>query len=88
MIWKLKLHWQVFIGMAIGAILALTLPSVAQEVGVVGTIFMRLLRMVIVPLIFTSIVSGVAGIGDPRTLGRLGGKTLLYYMTTSRCWVL
>ena len=83
MIWKLKLHWQVFIGMAVGAVLALALPDVAGRVGVLGTIFMRLLRMVIVPLIFTSIVSGVAGIGNPRDLGRLGGKTLLYYMTTS-----
>ena len=83
MIWKLKLHWQVFIGMALGAALALLLPETAAQVGVVGTIFMRLLRMVIVPLIFTSIVSGVSGIGDPRTLGRLGGKTLLYYMSTS-----
>ena len=83
MIWKLKLHWQVFIGMALGAALALLLPEVAEKVGVLGTVCMRLLRMVIVPLIFTSIVSGVAGIGDPRTLGRLGGKTFLYYISTS-----
>jgi Na+/H+-dicarboxylate symporter len=83
MIWKLKLHWQVFIGMGLGALVALVIPDAAPAVGAMGTIFMRLLRMVIVPLIFTSIVTGVAGIGDPRTLGRLGSKTLLYYVTTS-----
>ena len=44
---------------------------------------MRLLRMVIVPLIFTSIVYGVASIGDGKALGRLGAKTLLWYTLTS-----
>jgi len=48
-----------------------------------GTIFIRLLKMVIVPLIFTSIVTGVSGVGGGKSLGRLGGKTLLYYITTS-----
>lgn len=48
-----------------------------------GTVFLTLLKMVIVPLIFTSIVTGVAGIGTTGGLGRLGGKTLVYYLTTS-----
>ncbi|HVR28665.1 MAG TPA: dicarboxylate/amino acid:cation symporter [Thermoanaerobaculia bacterium] len=83
MIWKLALHWQVFIGMIAGAAVALLAPDLAPAAATLGTIFMRLLRMVIVPLIFTSIVSGVAGIGDPRSLGRLGAKTLAYYLCTS-----
>ncbi len=83
MIWKLKLHWQVFIGMGAGALVAIFLPDFAGPAGKLGEIFLRLLRMVIVPLIFTSIVTGISGIGDPRTLGRLGLKTLAYYITTS-----
>ena len=83
MFWKWKLHWQVLSGMALGALLALILPDLAQRAAVLGTIFLRLLRMIIVPLIFTSIVAGVTGIGDPKALGRLGIKTISYYMLTS-----
>jgi len=46
-------------------------------------IFMALLKMLIVPLVLTSIVTGVAGIGDLKDLRRLGGKTFAYYITTS-----
>lgn len=50
----------------------------------VGTAFMRLIKMVIVPLVFASLVVGVASLGDVRKLGRLGAKTLgLYLMTTA-----
>ncbi|MEE9466645.1 MAG: dicarboxylate/amino acid:cation symporter [Candidatus Neomarinimicrobiota bacterium] len=80
---KLKLHWKIFIGMALGATLAFVSPEAAMRVSPLGDIFMRLLKMVIVPLIFTSITAGVAGIGDSRSLGRLGAKTFLYYMLTS-----
>jgi Na+/H+-dicarboxylate symporter len=79
---KLKLHWQVLIAMVLGAGFALVFGELGW-VSKVAEIFMRLLRMVIVPLIFASIVSGVASIGDGRSLGRLGAKTLGYYMLTS-----
>jgi proton glutamate symport protein len=49
----------------------------------VGRLFIRLLKMIIIPLIVASLVSGVASLGDARSLGRLGGKTFLYYMTTT-----
>ncbi|MHC4121019.1 MAG: cation:dicarboxylate symporter family transporter, partial [Planctomycetota bacterium] len=48
----------------------------------VGSMFIRLLKMIIIPLIVASLVSGVASLGDARSLGRLGGKTFLYYMCT------
>ncbi len=73
---KLQLHWQVLIAMALGAAFAALFGAVPFVVAL-GEIFMRLMRMIIVPLIFTSIVSGVASIGDARSLGRLGAKTLL-----------
>ncbi|NJO88078.1 MAG: dicarboxylate/amino acid:cation symporter [Chloroflexia bacterium] len=53
-----------------------------------GELFMRALRMIIVPLILTSIISGVANIGTADNLGRLGLKTMLYYMITSTLAIL
>ena len=80
---KLKLHWQIFIAMALGGLFATVFKDQVPVVAPLGDIFMRLLKMVIVPLILSSIITGVAGIGDSRSLGRLGSKTFLYYITTS-----
>ena len=49
----------------------------------IGTLFLNALKMIIVPLIMSSMISGIAAIGDTDGLGRLGGKTLLFYMTSS-----
>ena len=49
----------------------------------VGTLFMRLISMVIVPLVFSSLLVGIASLGDIRKLGRMGGKTLGLYLTTT-----
>ena len=49
----------------------------------VGVLFMRLIKMVIVPLVFASLLVGIAGLGDIRKLGRMGGKTLLLYLGTT-----
>src|SRR5690606_17629049 len=48
-----------------------------------GTIFINLLKLIAVPLVLFSIISGVANIGDPSSLGRMGGKTLLIYLLTT-----
>lgn len=89
---KLKLHWQILIAMAIGIGFGILFQHqylggingwLYSLISSMGTIFVRLLKMVIVPLIFASIVTGVSGISDGKSLGRLGGKTLLYYAFTS-----
>ncbi len=94
---KLKLHWQILIAMVVGVIVGVIFQQVYDGqpsgwlfslVSALGTIFIRLLRMVIVPLIFTSIVSGVSSIGEGKNIGRLGLKTFLYYITTSLCAIL
>ncbi len=81
---KIGLTSWIFIGIILGVLsgwlIGEPLLAVSQPL---GTIFLRLLKMVIVPLVFSSIVTGVAGIGSTSRLGRLGGKTLLYYLTTS-----
>ncbi len=80
---KLKLHWRVLIAMALGTIFALIFKENSLFVAPLGTIFMRLLKMIIVPLILFSITTGVASLGDSKTLGRMGAKTFAYYFATS-----
>lgn len=50
---------------------------------VVGQVFLALLMMLVVPVVFVSLVSGTAGLDDVRRLGRLGGKTILFYLATT-----
>lgn len=88
---KLKLHWQILIALVLAVIAGLLAGQHGAIFGVTfyslfdffGTLFMNALKMIIVPLIAASIITGIAGIGGTHGLGRLGGKTLLYYMTTS-----
>ena len=80
---KLKLHWQILIALVIAILYGLFFTEYVSYVRWMGDIFLRGLRMIIVPLILTSIISGVANIGDAHNLGRLGLKTFAYYITTS-----
>ena len=48
-----------------------------------GTIFIRLISMVVLPLVIASLFTGVASLGDPRRLGRIGGRTLIYFLGTT-----
>ena len=83
--WYKRLHWQVLAAMILGVGIGLT-PSggfFADYFGWLGTLFMRLLRMIIVPLVVASIISGVASAGSGRTVGRMFGKTLSYYLVSS-----
>ena len=49
----------------------------------IGTVFIRLITMVVVPLVIASVFVGVASLGDVRSLGRIGGKTLGYFVGTT-----
>lgn len=80
---KLKLHWQILIAFIIAILWGLFLPQYSNYVRWLGDIFLRALKMIIVPLILTSIVSGVTNIGGTKSLGRLGLKTMSYYLLTS-----
>lgn len=85
---KLKLHWQILIAMGLGVIFTMILGERSAFVAPVGHIFIRLLKMVIVPLVLTSIISGVASVGNAKNLGRLGLKTISYYIMTSLAAIL
>lgn len=82
--WYRRLHWQILIAMVLGIVAGrLGGETIVPSVGWLGTLFIRALKMVIVPLVLTSIISGVASVGAGRDLGRLFGKTLGYYLATS-----
>ena len=80
---KIKLHWQILIALLIAIIYGLFLTDYAYLVTWMGVLFLRALKMIIIPLILTSIISGVTNIGDAQNLGRLGFKTVAYYLSTS-----
>jgi proton glutamate symport protein len=62
-------------GVAFGA----AFPAPAKELGILGTIFLRLIKSIIAPLLFGTLVSGIAGTGNVKTMGRIGGKAILYF---------
>ncbi|WP_179347628.1 dicarboxylate/amino acid:cation symporter [Winogradskyella pacifica] len=86
---KLALHWKIIIGMVLGIIWALLSSTMGWSqftidwIDPFGTIFINLLKLIAVPLVLFSIISGVANIGDPKSLGRMGGKTLGIYLLTT-----
>lgn len=86
---KLALHWKIIIGLILGIIWALLSSTLGWSeftinwIAPFGTIFINLLKMIAVPLVLFSVISGVANIGDPSSLGRMGGKTLLAYLLTT-----
>lgn len=88
---SLPLHTKIFLGLVGGAVAGIGVngflghrPEVEWVVRTVtepvGQIFLRMLIMVVVPLVFASLALGVAGLGDLRKLGRIGAKTLLYFL--------
>ncbi len=84
---KLQLTTKIFIGLALGILLGIILqpnPDIAVKfVKPFGTLFLNLIKLVIVPLVFSSLVVGTCGMDDVRKLGRIGGKTVAYYLLTT-----
>ncbi|MFQ5451736.1 MAG: dicarboxylate/amino acid:cation symporter [Nitrospinaceae bacterium] len=85
---KLKLHWQILTAMVAGTVFALIFGQASSFAEPLGTLFIRLLKMIIVPLVVFSMVTGVASAGNPKNLGRLGIKTFAYYILTSLAAIL
>ena len=80
---KLKLHWQILIALGLGILYGLFFTGAVEYVSWMGDLFLRALKMIIIPLIITSIVSCVSNIGSAQNLGKLGLKTISYYILTS-----
>ena len=77
---SLAMHWQILIILFLFCLFGYFFPHLAKYTNWMGDVFLRGLNMVIVPLIFTSIMTGVASVGTAENLGRLGLKTMGYYL--------
>jgi len=90
-LFKLKLHWQILIALVLAVIAGILAGTTTSIAGILfydifsffGALFMNALKMIIIPLMVSSIIVGVAGIGGSNGLARMGGRTILYYATTS-----
>ncbi len=76
---RLSLTAWIFIGMAAGVALGIAAPGFAKQLGPVSNIFLRLIRSIIAPLLFGTLVVGIAGSGDMKQMGRIGGKAIIYF---------
>jgi len=87
----MKLHWQIFIALILAVVAGLITGIDATVFGIrfyaiydfFGTLFLNGLKMIIVPLVVSSIIVGISGIGNSGAFGRLGIRTLIYYFTTT-----
>ncbi|MCK4833248.1 MAG: cation:dicarboxylase symporter family transporter, partial [Gammaproteobacteria bacterium] len=87
---KIALHWQILIALGLAVVTGLVLDESSTIFGIsffsifvfFGTLFLNALKMLIVPLVTASIITGMMGLNSD-TLGRLGTKTILYYASTS-----
>lgn len=70
---------QIMLGMILGFIFGYIFPSIGISLKIVGDIFIRMIKMIVVPLIFSSLIMGIAGTGDFKKLGRLGLKALIWF---------
>lgn len=94
---KHKLTLYIVIALILGVVLGYAIhvtmeppaaKSVADNISLITEIFLRLVKMIIGPLVFTSLVAGVAHMGDMKTIGRVGGKAMVWFISASLCSLL
>jgi len=76
---RISLTAWIFIGMAAGVLLGVFAPDLAKQLGPVSAVFLRLIRSIVAPLIFATLVAGIAGSGGSKNMGRIGAKAILYF---------
>jgi proton glutamate symport protein len=69
----------ILIGLVAGIAFGAAFPDAAQKSGLLGTIFLRMIKSIIAPLLFGTLVAGIAGTGSLKTMGRIGAKAILYF---------
>ncbi len=70
---------QIFIGLGLGVLLGAVAPELATSIKPLADIFLRMIKMIIAPLLFSTLVVGIAGTGDVRSMGRIGLKAMVYF---------
>ena len=87
--WYKKLYWQIIIGLVLGLIVGIVTAGLGWSgftndwIKPFGTIFINLLKLIAVPLILASLITGVASLSDLKKLSRIGGKTIGIYLATT-----
>ncbi len=76
---RLSLTTWILLGLVAGILFGAVFPGQAVSLAILGTIFLRLIKSIIAPLLFGTLVSGIAGAGSVKTMGRIGGKAILYF---------
>lgn len=80
---KIKLHTKIFLGLVLGIIAGIIFREKVLVIEPVGTVFLRLITMIVIPLVFVSLMLGTASLGDVKKLGRIGAKTAVYFVITT-----
>ena len=80
---KLALHWQILIGVLLGILFGILAPGYIGYTKWAGDLFLRGLKMVVIPLVFSALVMGVSSVGEAADLGRIAGKTFAWYLVTT-----
>ena len=70
---------QIFIGLAVGVLVGYVWPSVGKEIKPLADAFLKMIKMIIAPLLFSTLVVGIAGTGDMKAMGRIGLKAIIYF---------
>lgn len=84
---KLNIGWQILIALVLGIVVGSVLNNqpnsldfwVEHYLGPIGNIFIRLIKMIVIPIIISTLIVGIAGVGDAKKLGRIGLKTIIYF---------
>lgn len=77
--WRRSLTYWIFFSMLLGAELGLDSPQVAEPLRILSDIFLRLIKVIVAPLILGTLITGIAGHGDLKAVGRIGLKSLIYF---------
>jgi len=80
---EIALWKRILAAMVVGVVVGALWGEGAESIGWMGDLFIRLIRMIVVPLVFVTIVAGVVSMGDPSKLGSLGAKTIILYLLTT-----
>ena len=89
MLWYRKLHWQIIIGLLLGVVYGVTAAAngwgefTSDWIAPFGTVFINGLQLIAVPLVLSSLITGVASLSDLRKLSRIGTKTIAIYIGTT-----
>ena len=80
--WR-TLYFQVLVAIALGVLVGWLFPTFGASLKPLGDAFIKLVKMIITPVIFLTVVTGIAGMSDLKAFGRVGAKAMAYFVTFS-----